>query len=262
MKKRRLTFTSKMISECVQAVLAVVALTAVMFLIGRDTLGEAVIGLLYLLPIGWSTARWGQGPGICAAVVAFLCFNFFFIPPFFTFTVGSLEGWLVLIIFLAVAVVMVGRIQYGLSQAQAHEREAIFMYELSAALAGLRTTDAVAHTLANRLQQLFQARLVRVTVYSGAHTPSLVVDAPPSRGPDPERSEGEGAAENRPDRVLPLIATRDLMGEIGLWRGELPLPPEDNRLLQNLSTQGALALERARLSETETRERARIGTET
>lgn len=251
MKKRRLTFTFKMISECVQAVLTVVALTAVMFFIGRDTLGEAVISLLYLLPIGWSTTRWGQGPGICAAVVAFLCFNFFFIPPFFTFTVGRLEGWLVLIIFLAVAVVIVGRIQYGLSQAQAREREAIFMYELSAALAGLRTTDAVAHTLANRLQQLFQARRVRVTVYSGAHTPSLVVVAPPER-----------TAEDRPDRVLPLIATRDLMGEIGLWRGELPLPPEDNRLLQNLATQGALALERARLSETETRERARIGTET
>jgi two-component system sensor histidine kinase KdpD len=221
-------------------VLTVIALTAVMFFIGRDTLGEAVIGLLYLLPIGWSTTRWGQGAGMCAAVIAFLCFNFFFIPPFFTFTVGSLEGWLVLIIFLAVAVVIVGRIQFGLSQAQAREREAIFMYELSAALAGLRTAGAVAHTLANRLQQLFQARLVRVTVYSGTHTPSLVVIAP-----------AEQAAEDRPDRILPLIATRDLVGEIGLWRGAMLLPPEDNRLLQNLATQGALALERARLAETE-----------
>ena len=161
MKRLRLSFTAKMIVECVQAVLTVVALTAVMFFIGRDTLGEAVIGLLYLLPIGWSTTRWGQGPGVCAAVVAFLCFNFFFIPPFFTFTVGNLEGWLVLIIFLAVAVVMIGRIQYGLSQARAREREAIFMYELSAALAGPRTQDAVARILADHLQQLFQARLVR-----------------------------------------------------------------------------------------------------
>jgi two-component system sensor histidine kinase KdpD len=229
-----------MVFECVQAVLTVMGLTVVMFFMGHDTLGETVIGLLYLLPIGWSTTRWGQGAGMCAAVIAFLCFNFFFIPPFFTFTVGSLQGWLVLIIFLAVAVVIVGRIQFGLSQAQAREREAIFMYELTAALAGLRTTDAVAHVLANRLQQLFQARLVRVTVYSDTHTPALVVVAPT-----------EQAAEDRPDRVLPLIATRDLVGEIGVWRGELPLPTGDNRLLQNLATQGALALERARLAETE-----------
>ena len=247
MKKRRLTFTSKMISECVQAVLTVIALTAVMFFIGRATLGEAVISLLYLLPIGWSTTRWGQGAGMCAAVVAFLCFNFFFIPPFFTFTVGSLEGWLVLIIFLAVAVVIVGRIQYGLSQAQAREREAVFLYELSAALAGLRTTDAVAHTLASRLQQLCQARLVRVTVYSTTHTVALVVIAPSER-----------MAEDRPDRVLPLIATRDLVGEISLWRGEWPLPTEENRFLPNLATQGALALERVRLSEAEADRRATI----
>jgi two-component system sensor histidine kinase KdpD len=221
MKKLRLSFTSKMIVECVQAVLTVIGLTVVMFFIGRNTLGEAVISLLYLLPIGWSTTHWGQGPGICAAVVAFLCFNFFFIPPFFTFTVGSLEGWLVLIIFLAVAVVIVGRIQYGLSQAQAREREAIFMYELSAALAGLRKQDDIARILATRLQQLLSARLVRVTVYMGAHTPSLVVSAPVKR-----------TAEDRPDRVLPLMATRDLAGEISLWRGEMPLPPEDSRLLQ------------------------------
>jgi two-component system sensor histidine kinase KdpD len=176
-----------------------------------------------------------------------LCFNFFFIPPFFTFTVGSLQGWLVLIIFLAVAVVIVGRIQYGLSQAQAREREAIFMYELTAALAGLRTADAVAHVLADRLQQLFQARLVRVTAYSAAHQPSLTIVAPAER-----------TAEERPDRLLPLIATRDLVGEIGVWRGELPLPTGDNRLLQNLATQGALALERARLAEVNAQERARI----
>jgi K+-sensing histidine kinase KdpD len=48
------------------------------------------------------------------------------------------------------------------------------------------------------------------------------------------------------------------MGEIGLWRGELPLPPEDNRLLQNLATQGALALERARLVEAEVSANNRI----
>jgi K+-sensing histidine kinase KdpD len=49
------------------------------------------------------------------------------------------------------------------------------------------------------------------------------------------------------------MAARDLAGEISLWRGELPLPPEDSRLLQNFATQGALALERARLTEGERR---------
>jgi len=157
MKKIHLSLTRELFLQSLKAVLVVAGTTALILLIGRDKLGESVVALLYLVPVGWSASRWGQGAGMSAAVTAALTFDFFFIPPFYTFTVGSLEGWLVLAIFLAVAVLVVGRIQSGLSRAQASEREAIFMYELSAALAGLRTQPAVAHVLARHLQQLFQA---------------------------------------------------------------------------------------------------------
>ena len=234
MKMPRLSFTTKMINACVRASLIVLAATAVMLLIGRGTLGETVIALLYLVPIGWSTTRWGQGPGACAAVIAALCFDFFFIPPFFTFNVGSLEGWLVLIIFFVVAVVIIGRIQYGLSQAQVREREAVFMYELSILLAGLHRPDDIAHALAQHVQQIFRAKFVQVIV-EAIGQPSLVISVPQ-----------QAAANGHPDRIVPLMAPRGLIGEICLWRDEAPLPPTDNRLLQNFAKQGALALERAR----------------
>ena len=148
------------------AVGVVLATTALFLLIGRNVLGEGVIALLYLVPIGWSTTRWGQLAGMCAAVTAFLTFNFFFIPPFYTFQIGSVEGWLLLIIFLVVATLIIGRIQYGLQRAHVREREALFMYELSTALAGARTSEAVARTLARQLQQMLQASLVQVVVES------------------------------------------------------------------------------------------------
>ena len=168
MKKVGVSVRPTMFVHSAQAVLSVGATTAVLLLVGRDKLGEAVIALLYLVPIGWSASRWGQLPGLSAAVTAALTFDFFFIPPFLTLTVGNLEGWLVLMIFSAVAVVVVGRIQSALSRAQASEREAIFMYELSAALAGMRSQVAVARTLARQLQQLYQAALVRVTILGRA----------------------------------------------------------------------------------------------
>lgn len=142
------------------------ALTFLVLVVGRDVLGQAVVAMFYLALIAWITVRWGQWSGICAAFIAFLTFNFFFIPPYYTFTVGNLEGWLVLAIFLAVAVVVVGRIQTGLSRAQASEREALFMFELTAALAGMRNQAAVAHNVAWQLRQLFQAELVRVIVHA------------------------------------------------------------------------------------------------
>jgi hypothetical protein len=138
-------------------------------------LGEGVVALLYLVPIAWSTTRWGQLAGMSAAVAAFLTFNFFFIPPFYTFQIGRVEGWLILIIFLGVAAVIVGRIQYGLKRAQQREREALFMYELSTSLAGTRTPEAVARTLARQLQQMLQADLVQVVVEPDQSSNSILI---------------------------------------------------------------------------------------
>lgn len=233
MRIPKLIFTIDMFVECVEAAFIVLATTAVMFYIGRDTLGEGVIALVYLVPISWSTTRWGQGPGACAAVIAFLCFNFFFIPPFFTFVVGRLEGWLLLIIFLSVALIVIGRIQYGLSLAQQREREAVFMYELSAMLGTARTTEAAARALARYLQQIYQAELVQVNVEAATGSGRTLVQMPTNR-----------SEPRQPDLVVPLLSPRSLIGEVQMWRGESPLPAADNRLIQNFATQTANALER------------------
>ena len=240
MKSIRLSITFELLSQCVLAVLIVAATTVILALIGRDTLGEAVIALLYLVPIGWSASRRGQLPGMCAALAAALMFDFFFIPPFFTFAVGRLEGWLVLVIFLGVAIVIVGRIQSVLSKARASERDAIFMYEMSAALAGLRTQAAVAHILARQLQQMFLASLVKVVIHLEGQSPDIVASEP-----------REGAGKGRPDRALPVLNAWGLVGEIQLWRGYIELPSEESRLLQNFASQAAQALERTRLAEAE-----------
>jgi K+-sensing histidine kinase KdpD len=230
MKRNRFSFTPKLLTNSLLAVLTVAATTIPLFLIGRATLGEAVVALLYLVPVVWSANKWGQLPGISAALTATLAFDFLFIPPFYTFTVARLEGWLVLAIFLGVAILVVGRIQDSLTKA----REAVFMYELSSALTGLRTQEAVAHTVARQLQQLFQASLVNVIFYPENRSLSIVVSEP-----------GDGMGKDRPDRVLPLLNSWGLVGEIQIWRGVfMDLPSEDSRLLQNFASQTARALER------------------
>jgi K+-sensing histidine kinase KdpD len=237
MKRNRISFTPRLLANSLLAVMTVLATTIPLFLIGRATLGEAVIALLYLVPVAWSTNRWGQLPGICAALAATLAFNFLFIPPFFTFAIGSLEGWLVLVIFLGVAILVIGRIQDSLTKA----REAVFMYELSSALTGLRTPEAVAHTVAKQLQQLFQATLVNVVFDSENRLLSIVASEP-----------DDVIGIDRPDRVLPLLNSWGLVGEIQIWRGAyLDLPSEDSRLLQNFASQTARALERTQQAGTE-----------
>ena len=59
------------------------------------------------------------------------------------------------------------------------------------------------------------------------------------------------AQKGRPDRIIPILASPGMVGEICLWRGNGWLPPEDSLLLKNFGAQAALALERARLAEAE-----------
>ncbi|MBI5296460.1 MAG: DUF4118 domain-containing protein [Chloroflexi bacterium] len=233
----KIKLTPTMLTNGLRGMLTVLAMTIPMWLIGRDVLGEAVIGLLYLAPIAWSASKWSQASGVSAALTAALCFDFLFIPPFYTFAVGSLEGWLVLVIFFTIAIVVVGRIQDSLSRA----REATFMYELSSALANLRTQDAVARTIAGYVRQLFQASQVNVTFQQSKQAPRIAV------------SETRGIAEKgQPDRVLPILNAWGLVGEIQIWRGEFSdLPAEGSHLLQNFASQAARAFERTQSLEME-----------
>jgi K+-sensing histidine kinase KdpD len=233
----KIKLSPNMISNSLRGMLATAVLTIPMWLIGRNVLGEAVIALLYLAPIAWSAGKWGQSAGVSAALTASLCFDFLFIPPFYTFAVGSLEGWLVLVIFFAIAIVVVGRIQDSLSKA----REATFMYELSSALANVRTQDAVAHIVARYIRQLFQASLVNVTFQQSKQTPRIAVSEPL-----------DGSEKSRPDRILPILNAWGLVGEIQIWRGKFgDLPFEDSHLLQNFASQAAKAFERTQSVELE-----------
>jgi K+-sensing histidine kinase KdpD len=237
MKQIRFSHILWSLRNSLMAVLTVAAATIPLFLIGRDTLGEAVIALVYLVPVSWSAFRWGQLPGIIAALAAALTFDFLFIPPFYTFVVARLEGWLVLAIFLGVAVLLVERIQASLTKA----REAVFMYELSSAICGQRTPEGVAYSVARQIQQLFQAMLVNVIFHPDKDLPGIIVSEP-----------HDGTGKGRPDRVLPIVNSWGLVGEIQIWRGlYTELPSEDERLFQNFALQTARAFERTYQTEPE-----------
>jgi len=240
MKKTGFFSSTKLYENSFYAVLTVAATTVLLLLIGLDKLGEAVIALLYMVPVVWSAARWGQGPGVSAALAAALFFDFYFIPPFYTFAVGRLEGWLVLGIFLAVAIVVVGRIQTSLSKAQTSEREAIFMYELSNTLASLQTQEAVANAVARFLQQRYLATLVRVSIQPKGQNSETAASEP-----------RDVMLVSKPDISLPIMSAWNLVGMVQIWRGEVELPSEESRLFRNFASQIGQALERIHLREIE-----------
>jgi two-component system sensor histidine kinase KdpD len=223
--------------------LALIAAVAAGFYAVRDVLDNTVVALLLLIPVGVTTARWGLGPGITAALSAFLAFNYLFIRPYYTFTVHRPSDLVVLVVFLIVAVVisqLVGRAQAGVRTATAREREATRLYELSTALAGLHDNREIASILADQLVATFQCEYLEITLTGLVEAAAQK----PEAGLPPPRS---------PDLTAPMQAVRGLMGEIRLWRQATPISLAEKRLVKTFASQGALALERAALAQAEAR---------
>jgi two-component system, OmpR family, sensor histidine kinase KdpD len=79
-------------------------LTAALVVV-RPHLDKAHVALAYLLLVLAASTRGSRERGITLAVVSFLCFNFFFLPPYYTFALHDTLDWLVLFSYLAVATV-------------------------------------------------------------------------------------------------------------------------------------------------------------
>ncbi|MFZ5905526.1 MAG: sensor histidine kinase [Chloroflexota bacterium] len=222
-------------------VVIIASITAIFFAL-RDALDTTLIALLYLLPLGMITAFWGLGPGITSALITFLTFNYFFIQPYYTFTVHRPTDVVILVVFLIVAVVisqLVGRAQAGLAAATAREREATRLYELSTALAGLHNDRAIAQILAKQVHAVAQGEYVELRI-AGARP--FILHLPEINAPI-----------RPPELIVSIQAARGALGEIRLWRAAPAISSGERRLLQTFASQGALALERAHLAEAESR---------
>ncbi len=95
------------------AMLAVGVTTAAVWIL-RASLSSPVIVLLYLLPVVLCASVWGLGPGVASALCAFLLFNYFFIPPYYTLAVHQTQDLLALVVFLFVAVVITSALSIAL----------------------------------------------------------------------------------------------------------------------------------------------------
>jgi two-component system, OmpR family, sensor histidine kinase KdpD len=213
----------------------------------RDFLNPQVIALIYLLPVIMTNFIWGLFPGILASFCAFLAFNFFFIPPYYTFSVLHTQDLITLIIFLIVSVAinqLIGQARQGMEIARNREWEATRMYELTSALSGLKSDQEIAQTLGQTVCESFICLMVEVGVDSRPGNPSYSIIIP-------EGSRIGGLPTIR----KPLMTARSVEGQIRLWRSGEELSPAEARLLDAFATQGALALERIRLSKSEARAR-------
>ena len=144
--------------------LSLAAATLALFA-ARNQLGEAHVALVFLLVVLGASAAGGRILGLSTALIAFLAFDYFFLPPYNTLLVRNPFDWLVLFVFLITSMVAAQLLYRARSERAAVERaEALREADklkdaLLASLShDLRTPLTTIKALAHELQPLGDER--------------------------------------------------------------------------------------------------------
>ena len=84
------------------AVLGIAAATGVLKVLGPH-INPTTVALAFLLVVLFVASVWGSRPAIFASLLGVGCFNFFFLPPFGTFTIRNPDNWVAFFAFLITA---------------------------------------------------------------------------------------------------------------------------------------------------------------
>ncbi len=112
------------------------------------------LSIVFMLAVLLVAVQFGVAPAIYASFLSFLVYNFFFIPPLYTFTIAEPFELLALLIFLVVAVIssaLAGRVRQQATIAASRMRAMRRLYDFTRRLSGLATLDAVAEGAASEI---------------------------------------------------------------------------------------------------------------
>ena len=135
-----------------------IALVTVVAEPNRAHLNAVTPALSYLVIVLASATLGGLGPGIFTSIIGFLTFNFFFLPPYYSFTVGAPQDIVALFVFLIVAGVtseLVSRLQEREWEARRRAMESETLSRLSTELIADVTLDTVLATVVEQVTRVF-----------------------------------------------------------------------------------------------------------
>ena len=157
------------------------ALLAVAAAVGFGALIQTWVGvtnvdLVFLTAIVAVAVRFGLLPSLLASVASSLAYNFFFLPPIYTFTIADPNNVVAFGFFTLVAIIVSSVAARGRTQALAtmeRARATEFLYLFSRKLAGAGTLDDVLWATAYQTALMLKVRVVLLLPERG----SIVVKA-------------------------------------------------------------------------------------
>ena len=221
------------------------------------------ISLVFVLAVIAAAVRYGMAVSIFAAVASALAYNFFLIPPLHTFTIADPSNIYAFTFFIAVGLAVSGvaarsRAQTLIARKQA--RRATDLEAFARGLVGMEDEGAIALSTAETAAKLLVARVVVLSARGGDLDVIGEAPGPEMLGADDlaaakwafaqRREAGRGSDTLHGARWLfvPIPGEHGFVGVVGVRPEDDAerLDPDQRRVLDLLSAQAGIALDRAR----------------
>jgi two-component system sensor histidine kinase KdpD len=222
---------------------------------------QDAMGMVFIAVIAGVASRYGRAAALITAIAGFLIWNFFFLPPIFTFSVSDPRDVVALTVFLIVGIVtgsLAGRVRVEAENAgariEALRRISLFGQRFSgaatqddvlngaAAEAAAMTTGGAVMLAKNQILQ------VPVTEPAGILLDDAALAAADwSLRNNIETGLGTATLPAVPWRFIPMRVGGNPIGILGA-KPNGPPPPPLSQTLSALADQSAMALERVRLT--------------
>ena len=222
---------------------------------------EANLVMLYLLCVGVTAVFWGFGASILVSVFGVLAFDFFFVPPFLTFSVRDTEYFVTFFVLLLVGLVisyLMRRIRLQAEVATRREEEMAALYALGRDLAVSSSLESYVRAIAEKAKATFGREAVVYLPFAA----NREVLKPYARSLDASVDGNEMAAAiwsfqhrmvagwgtdtlpNANARYVPLATARGTVGVMALSSGESSrLTIAQERLLEAFADLAAVAID-------------------
>ena len=243
-----------------------VGATVLVSMVLREFLNLPDLEMLFLLTIMITAVWFGRGPSIFGAALGVGSYDFFFVRPYYTFSIEDSRYFLTFAMMFGVGVVMsefASRLKRQERDAVAREERTAALYELTRELASTDTPSSIAAIAARHAAGAFAAKAI---VFGATGNGALRVIGAAPEGAQSEEKDLGVAKWSLEHNELAGLGTDTLPGAGALCAplhagqsrlGVLALVPQDKGALRAdqrafldvFCRQTAAALERARLSE-------------
>lgn len=246
--------------------LAACAATALIAMPMYGRLEAANIVMLFLLNVVLVAVRLGRGPAILASVLGVALFDFFFVPPRFTFAIGDLQYLVVFAVMLVVGLIageMTASLRIQATVAAHGEAQARNLYEFARELSGVLQSEQVLDITRSYVRKTFNTQAVMLLPDAAGRLQPPARDASGDGQAAPPglldigvaqwafdharpAGMGNGAYPNSLLFYMPLLAPMRARGVLVLSpeASRWPFVPEQRQHLDTFAMLAAIAVER------------------